>query len=239
MTTPTAAPEKLTDEQAEAMLKQLSRHFREPVMPMNRYCEGLQTWATCINERAMRLRDELFPHINEMDPESKTYARTERAKLQQHEYEVAKKSSLYANGNKPTERDYQLEHLRGFESAAEQVNYVFLQIRKSNLLARLLYEKETLRKQPCPVHKGKWSGIEWSDNACPHKCQLTGWIQEEVDMGKPLPGVMAVQMVPTGQAPGEVTMIRSVDGELLGKAVVREMGVPKKPDDEPGPDFEP
>ena len=227
MTTPTA-PERFTEEQVEAMLKQLSRHFREPVMPMNRYCEGLQTWATCINERATHLRNELFPNLWETDPESKTHAYTERAKLQQAEYEDSKKSSLYAKGIKPSERDYQLDHLRGYESAAESANYTFLQIRKSNLLARLLYEGETLRKQRCPEHKGKWSGIEGGpDSVCPHKCQLTGWIQEEVDMGKPLPGVMAVQMVPTGQAPGDVTMIRSVDGELLGKAVVREMNSPK------------
>jgi hypothetical protein len=36
-------------------------------------------------------------------------------------------------------------------------------------------------------------------------------------------------MVPTGQAPGEVTAIRAVDGEVLGKAVLHEIPSPKKP----------
>jgi hypothetical protein len=42
--------EKLTNDEAEALLKKLSRHFREPVLPMRRYCDGLRTWADCIVE---------------------------------------------------------------------------------------------------------------------------------------------------------------------------------------------
>jgi hypothetical protein len=72
----------------------------------------------------------------------------------------------------------------------------------------------------CPVHKGVWSGIEWSNNPCPHKCQLTGWIQEEADQGKPLPGVQAVKLVPTGD--DKVKIIRDVDGTELGKAKMME-----------------
>lgn len=42
--------DKLTNEEAEAMLKRLTKHFREPVLPMRRYCDGLRTWADCIGE---------------------------------------------------------------------------------------------------------------------------------------------------------------------------------------------
>lgn len=42
--------EKLTDEQAEAMLKRLTRHYHQPVMPINRYCDALREWAACIKE---------------------------------------------------------------------------------------------------------------------------------------------------------------------------------------------
>lgn len=42
--------EKLTDEEAEALLKKLSKHFRQPVMPVSRYCKSLWTWMDCVVE---------------------------------------------------------------------------------------------------------------------------------------------------------------------------------------------
>jgi hypothetical protein len=236
--------DKLTDEQAEAMLKQLSRHYREPVMPMTRYCSQLQTWGHCIEDRARHLQKELFPNLNDYDQsDPKHWKPTPEAAAQGAEYQTAKArdalQSLIPLGlsvlsneakaeivkltleHKKTEREYQLDELLRFQEAAHQIERTFLSIHKSNLLARLLYNGEKLRTQMCPEHKGKWSGIEFGDTVCPHKCQLTGWIQESADQGKPLPGVMAVNMVPTGEAPGEVTMIRSADGEVLGKAVVQ------------------
>jgi hypothetical protein len=70
---------------------------------------------------------------------------------------------------------------------AEDVSHIFLQIMKSNLLARLIYEGESLRTEMCPVHKGVWSGCFWAekdDANC--KCQwsqdghigsnVTGWL---------------------------------------------------------------
>ena len=35
---------KYTKETAEALLKDLSDHFKEPVMPIGRYCDALRTW---------------------------------------------------------------------------------------------------------------------------------------------------------------------------------------------------
>lgn len=45
-------------------------------------------------------------------------------------------------------------------------------IKKSNLLYRLLYKKEPLRIEECPEHKGKYSGIE----KCSRGCEGTGWL---------------------------------------------------------------
>lgn len=53
---PDGSPE-LTDAQAEEMLKQLTVHYGQPVMPINRYCEGLRTWQTCISERARQTKE--------------------------------------------------------------------------------------------------------------------------------------------------------------------------------------
>lgn len=47
-----------------------------------------------------------------------------------------------------------------------------LDITKSNLLFRLLYEKQSLREHKCPIHKGHWSGI----SLCPKGCASTGWL---------------------------------------------------------------
>jgi hypothetical protein len=38
------ASQGLTDTEAEAMLRRLSRHYRQPVMPIRRYCNALRTW---------------------------------------------------------------------------------------------------------------------------------------------------------------------------------------------------
>lgn len=55
---------------------------------------------------------------------------------------------------------------------------------KSNLLGRLLYDGEPLRTEPCPVHKGRWSGCPFPGDAehdceCMHYGNLTGWLPSE------------------------------------------------------------
>lgn len=219
------------EEQANEALAALSRYFREPVMPVGRYCEKLRAWQRAIDERASRKRAELFPGIDAdyyKDPSLK-----ETAEKAWEAYRAAKKEiedplKAYAAAGKMEfdKRYYALQDLKSYESLADAVGHVFLQISKSNMLARVLYAGEKVRTKMCPEHKGKWSGIEWRDNQCPHGCQLTGWIQEPDDQGMPLPGVQAVQLVPTGE-PGEVTMIRDVDGEVLGKAKVFKPGEEK------------
>lgn len=52
-------------------------------------------------------------------------------------------------------------------------------ISKSCLLDRLLYVGEPLSATPCPLHKGKWSGLHTTH--CPHGCDMacgctSGWI---------------------------------------------------------------
>ena len=69
------------------------------------------------------------------------------------------------------------------EEFATNWSAVYLAIRKSCLLDRLLYGGEKLRTRPCPVHKGRWSGI--TDPPCTHcgtgpTCQCnTGWMPED------------------------------------------------------------
>lgn len=48
--------DKLTDEQAEEMLARLSEHFREPVMPMTRYCAAFERWMQCIHDAQKDVR---------------------------------------------------------------------------------------------------------------------------------------------------------------------------------------
>jgi hypothetical protein len=56
------------------------------------------------------------------------------------------------------------------------ISRVQLAITKSNLLWRLIYLDEDIRKEKCPIHKGHWSGIPSLEGACPHGCQHTGWL---------------------------------------------------------------
>ncbi len=61
------------------------------------------------------------------------------------------------------------------------ISHIRLAISKSNLLHRLLYDGEQLRKRECPEHKGKWSGLEFPESPCVHGCGLSGWLPEEDD----------------------------------------------------------
>ncbi len=79
------------------------------------------------------------------------------------------------------------EDAENAEKFARDVGHVFMQITKSNLLSRLIYDGESLRTEMSPVHKGRWSGCKWAtedDKNC--KCQhaqaggiginVTGWL---------------------------------------------------------------
>jgi len=212
-----AKPIITTDEQAKELLAALSSFYSVPVMPISRYCEALRTWQRALDERAGRIRAELYPGI---DGDSKDPATVEAYDLFKKEQ---KPEDFYATARaenrEVTKREYQRMDLAQCMSMSDSVGDVFLQISKSNLLARLLYAGEKLRSKMCPEHKGKWSGIEFSDTRCPHGCQLTGWIQEPEDKGTPLPGVQAVRLVPTGKK-DEVTVIKDVTGEVLGQAKI-------------------
>ena len=68
---------------------------------------------------------------------------------------------------------------RTLESMVVAIREVSLMVSKSNLLARLLYEGEKLRTEPCPIHQGRWSGCVWGEQRCPHCMSgdnVTGWV---------------------------------------------------------------
>lgn len=68
---------------------------------------------------------------------------------------------------------------------AEHWEYIHLQIRKSCLLDRLIYQGEKLRTKKCPVHQGRWSGCDWNTPGCECRngANVTGWLPEPEDVG--------------------------------------------------------
>ncbi|MHA2426992.1 MAG: hypothetical protein ACXADB_03070 [Candidatus Hermodarchaeia archaeon] len=56
----------------------------------------------------------------------------------------------------------------------EHLRHIMMDIRKSNLLFRLIYAGEELRTEQCPIHKGKWSGCSFE--GCIYGCGETGWL---------------------------------------------------------------
>ena len=140
----------LTDEEAEAMLKRLARHFHEPVLPIKQYCAALEAWRKAIHDRADHAKRELYPNIHAdyyQDPTLKplaeaAYKQYSADKAAGNRYELARKE-----GRMPDQRDYAINALRDYESASESVGYVFLQIHKSCLLDRLLYMGQKLRSK--------------------------------------------------------------------------------------------
>jgi len=155
--------EQLTPEQAEAMLERLSAHYKVPVMPVTRYCDSLRTWRRAQHDRATRLRIELFPGIDGPpdDPETQ---------------KIKDGYWVWRKGPELGDLNYRLMELRRLEKSTVALDDADLQIRKSNLLARLIYGGQKLRTQMCPEHKGEWTGPR--PDPCPHGCGFTGWLPE-------------------------------------------------------------
>lgn len=172
----------IPEDDAEALLRRLSRHFGEPVKPIGRYCKGLQDWECALRGRAERARAKLFPGIDgdyHRDPTLKEAAEKAWADYQDAKRKFGNPHKAYHDaGMKPDERMYALDELWRCEDMVREVEHVFLSIRKSNLLARVLYDGEKVRTTQCPEHKGKWNGQAML-MGCPHKCGGTGWLREE------------------------------------------------------------
>lgn len=112
--------DKLTDDEAKAMLDRLTKVLREPVLPMSQYCAAFETWMHCV--------------------------------------QGAHKKDPSGHGS----------------SYAPLMGRIWTDVKKSSLLARLLYGGEKLRTRECPVHNGKWSGL----GDCELGCDCTGWIPD-------------------------------------------------------------
>lgn len=59
----------------------------------------------------------------------------------------------------------------------EFLNLIRIDIRKSNLLGRLLYAKEPIRTRICPIHKGHFNAEAMFFEKCPLLCDGTGWLR--------------------------------------------------------------
>ena len=155
--------DELSNEEAEALLVKLTKHYRMPVQPIDRYCDALRTW-----QREMRNR--LERKINELYPDTALDFRSEDSEIRR------RRSAAYEAYHSDSIDNILDVELADYRQVVDNVNFVFLQITKSALLDRLLYCGESLRTEMCPTHKGRWSGLF---GECEHGCQLTGWLPNE------------------------------------------------------------
>jgi hypothetical protein len=167
---------KFTDEEAEALLKELSVHYGVRVAPVAHYCSAFEDWRKAIQGRASRLFDELYPGIQGDSRSPETIAAHARYKAEKVERDL---KVLRTRGEEPTQRDYDLNTLEGYRQEVLLMDGFAIDIHKSDLLYRLIYCGEKLRTEQCPEHKGEWSGLEHPDHRCPHGCGLTGWLPLE------------------------------------------------------------
>ena len=74
------------------------------------------------------------------------------------------------------------QNLANWNEVIGHLNALQIPIMKSNFLARHVYDSEPLRTEPCPEHKGRWSGCVWGDQACEYGCMyganVTGWLPQ-------------------------------------------------------------
>ena len=55
----------MTDEQAEEMLSELTAHFREPVMPLKRFCSTMKKGAACVETGVREKHPDAYQHGQE------------------------------------------------------------------------------------------------------------------------------------------------------------------------------
>lgn len=74
-------------------------------------------------------------------------------------------------------------HVTDFQKIRDLAPRIRLAIQKSNYLYRRIYLGEEHRTEPCPKHKGHWSGYAdpYTLEPCPYGCSLgigdiTGWL---------------------------------------------------------------
>ena len=116
----------LSEAEAQEMIARLEEFYKQPVLPLHRFCAAIELWMKCIEKRNHEPGEEGLPEEHRSHPYFK--------------------------------------HLR-------QMN---IDIRKSNLLGRLLYAKQKFRTRVCPLHKRHWSEHAMFVNPCPHLCDGTG-----------------------------------------------------------------
>jgi hypothetical protein len=68
------------------------------------------------------------------------------------------------------------EKMEGDERA--HYNRLSIDLGKSDLLWRMIYNGEQLRSMKCPIHVGRWSGFSF--DGCHVGCGETGWIPNDV-----------------------------------------------------------
>jgi hypothetical protein len=70
---------------------------------------------------------------------------------------------------------------------------IMIDIEKSALLNRLIYNGGVFRTQKCPTHKGRLNMAEWIGNPyeplCEHRCDGTGWLRDPSDKANKHPWV--------------------------------------------------
>ena len=156
----------MTEDEAKAMLARLSEHYGQPVMPIGKYCDALVKWENAWHERAHRAIVAAYPGTgsDDRDERSKAYRRFDEDRARRRD--PAHTISVPCSDAIEAEED------------AQAISRVFMKIRKSNLLCRLLYAGQELRTEMCPTHKGKWSGCSWGENpcACNDDGNVTGWL---------------------------------------------------------------
>lgn len=122
----------MDEDEAERLLRLLKEHYKEPVMPLHRFCNAISVWFRCIER-------------NNTDPE------LSKGCCQGNEYYGV-------------------------------LRWVEIDIQKSNLLRRMLYLREPLRTEMCPIHKGHWNATAMFEG-CPHDCDGTGWLRPRPGSG--------------------------------------------------------
>lgn len=63
---------------------------------------------------------------------------------------------------------------------AEYIGRILIDIRKSGLLSRVIYNGEGVRTEKCPVHQGHMDCAQWVGLGDPTCCDGSGWLETDL-----------------------------------------------------------
>lgn len=166
----------------KAELDALTAYFGgDPVLPLSKVCDAVTSWARCIE--AMNKEEKTAnAHVEEIARRLSITHLNQAPTLDWSTATDLQRAPFVARAQKMFDAGIRAMWVGGPQGARyfEVLQPILIDIRKSALLWRLLYQGQKVRNVKCAIHKGHLAMHQWmgspSEGEKPCACNGTGWL---------------------------------------------------------------